>query len=61
MSDKLIIGKTKKGTYYAQPLTWAGQWDKDGILVYGNTLFEVDTEEEVKAFVKGFEVGRNWK
>ena len=61
MSDKLIIGKTKKGTYYTRPLTWAGEWDRDGIPVYGNTLFEAETEEEVKAFMEGFKAGRNWK
>lgn len=61
MLYELIVGKTEKGTYYTRPLTWAGEWNRDGILVYGNTLFEADTEEEVKAFVKGFEAGRNWK
>lgn len=42
-------------------MTWAGEWDRDGILVYGNTLFEAETEEEVKAFMEGFKAGRNWK
>ena len=59
--NELLIGKTEKDTYYVRPLNWAGQWDKDGRLIYGNTLFEADTEGEAKAYASGFEAGRNWK
>ena len=61
ISNELLIGKTEKGTYYVRPLNWAGQWDKDGRLIYGNVLFESYAEGEAQAYASGFEAGRNWK
>lgn len=48
---QLIKGKTAKGKYYARPIDWAGQWDKDGNLVYGNTLFESDNESDCDVYI----------
>ena len=61
ISNELLIGKNEKGIYYVRPLDWAGQWDKDGRLIYGNVLFESYTEGEAQAYASGFEAGRNWK
>lgn len=49
--EDLITGKTVEGKYYARPISWAGQWDKEGNLVYGNTMFESDKESECTEFV----------
>lgn len=59
--DELIIGLKTNGKYYVRPLNWAGCWDKNGKLKYGNTLFEADTEEEARAYADGFRAGRTWK
>lgn len=59
--DELIIGLKTNGKYYVRPLDWAGCWDKNGKLKYGNTLFEADTEEEARAYADGFRAGRTWK
>ena len=41
--EQLIKGRTEDGKYYVRPINWAGQWDKDGALVYGNNLIETET------------------
>ena len=61
IENELIIGLKTNGKYYVRPLNWAGCWGKDGKLEYGNTLFEADTEEEVKAYADGFRAGKTWK
>lgn len=61
IKDELLIGLKTDGKYYVRPIYWAGCWDKEGKLEYGNTLFEADTDEEVNAYVYGFKTGRNWK
>lgn len=48
--EQLIIGKTVKGTYYVRPISWAGQWDKEGNLAYGNTLYESEKEADCKRY-----------
>lgn len=48
--EQLIIGKTVKGTYYVRPISWAGQWDKEGNLAYGNTLYESEKEVDCKRY-----------
>lgn len=56
--EQLIKGKTDKGKFYVRPISWAGIWDADGDLHYGNTLFEANTEVECDAFIAGFRAGR---
>lgn len=48
--EQLIIGKTVKGTYYVRPISWAGQWNKEGNLAYGNTLYESEKEADCKRY-----------
>lgn len=54
---QLIKGKNCEGKYYVRPISWAGIWDKDGKLEYGNTLFEAETEAECTAFIAGYLMG----
>lgn len=61
IEDELLIGLKTDGKYYVRPIDWAGCWDEDAKLEYGNTLFEADTEEEAMAYADGFREGRNWK
>lgn len=49
--EQLMKGKTVKGKYYVRPLNWAGQWDKGGNLVYGNTLFESERESDCDIYM----------
>lgn len=49
--EQLIKGKTVKGTYYVRPINWEGQWDKDGNLLYGNTLFESKSESDCDVYI----------
>lgn len=48
--EQLIIGKTVEGTYYVRPISWAGQWDKEGNLAYGNTLYESEKEADCERY-----------
>ena len=49
--EQLIKGKTVKGKYYVRPISWAGQWDKEGNLSYGNTLFESESESDCDIYI----------
>lgn len=49
--EQIIKGKTVKGNYYVRPINWAGQWDKDGNLTYGNTLFESESENDCDIYI----------
>lgn len=51
---QLIKGKTVAGKWYVRPLSWAGEWTKDGELAYGRTLFEADTEKECDDFIANY-------
>ena len=61
IKDELLIGLKTDGKYYVRPICWAGCWDEEGKLEYGNILFQADTEEEVMAYADGFRAGRTWK
>ena len=50
--EQLIKGKTVKGKYYVRPINWAGQWDTDGHLCYGNVLFESESERECDIYIE---------
>jgi hypothetical protein len=52
INDNLIYGE-KAGGYYVRPITWAGTWDKHGKLVYGNTLYECNSEKECLEYITG--------
>jgi len=54
--EQLIKGKTKDGKYYVRPINWAGEWDKDGVLVYGNNLIETETEDEATSFMMNYKL-----
>lgn len=50
--EQLIKGKAVNGKYYVRPISWEGQWDKDGNLTYGNTLFESESESDCDIYIK---------
>lgn len=54
--EQLIKGRTENGKYYVRPINWAGQWDKDGALVYGNNLIETETESEAISFMMNYKL-----
>lgn len=49
--ERFIKGRKTDGKYYVRPIDWAGQWDKDGNLVYGNTAFESEKEDECDIYI----------
>lgn len=49
--EQLIKGRKSDGKYYVRPINWAGEWDKNGNLIYGNIVFESDKEDECDIYI----------
>lgn len=48
---QIMKGKTTKGKYYVRPMDWAGEWDRNGNLNYGNVLFESENEVDCDIYM----------
>lgn len=53
-AESLICGIRSNGKLYARPIGWEGVYDENGLLEYGNTLYETNNIEELKAFCKKY-------
>lgn len=54
MDECLIYGKKSNGNYYVRPDTWAGAWDGEGLLYGGNVLFESESKQECKDYIRRY-------
>lgn len=54
--EQLIKGKTEKGNWYVRPATWAGEWNAKHELVFGNTLFESDSESDCNNYMMNYKL-----
>ncbi|WP_143318908.1 hypothetical protein [Clostridium sp. HBUAS56010] len=52
--EDLTTGTSVKGKYYVRPASWAGQWNSEGKLVYGNTLFESENKTECTEYLNRY-------